>query len=1058
MLLNRLPEDAPQVVALRNRLRQARTAALKPPPKLTLPQWADEYRMLPPESSAEPGRWKTSRVPPARGPMEAITDQATHTVTVMCCTQLMKALAIDTPIPTPTGWTTMGELREGDRVLGADGKPCRVTAITPVMHDHVCYRVTFSDGASVVADAGHLWQVDDHVTGKPVTRVINTQEIFETYRMSGRNRYAIPMTKPLDLPALNLPIDPYVLGVWLGDGHSRSTILTMHESDAQIASEIEAAGYVTEVRGRTESGVLTVWFGLSLPERVRRRGHNMDALGRTKRGHCAECSRQHSQHFQRGYPVDPVRPELQSVSEMMIGLGLLKGGNATNEGCEKHIPAFYLRASFAQRLALLQGLMDTDGTISADGRAAFLTASKRLAEDMRELLASLGLKGRYREQQITYKGEKRVYYTFSFTAYSDLPVFRLRRKLERQPAREGRRVSETTRRRIVSVERVDSVPVRCITVDNADSLYLCGRDMIVTHNTELILNTIGYHVHQDPAPMIVMQPTVELAEAFSKDRVAPMVRDTPVLTGKVADPKARDSGNTILHKQFPGGHLTMIGANAPGQLAMRPVRIVMCDEVDKYPASAGEEGDPIKLLSERAATFWNAKRLFVCSPTIEGRSRIALEYDNGDQRVFEVDCPHCGHRHEMQWRNVRWPEGEPEKAMYHCPECGTGWTEPERQRAIRAAMDRPPEVDAEGRRSGYGWRAQKPFRGHASFRVSKLASPWEPLSKLAQKFIEAQASQELLKTFVNTQLAETWKERGDAPEWKRLYDRREPYRRNVVPMRALILAAGFDVQKDRIECEVVAFGRRLESWSIDYRVFPGDTSSLDSECWQQVAAMLVEEWPHESGARMRLDRAGIDSGYNTQVVYNFARAYAATGRLMVTKGQDVAPVLIGIPQAKEAKVDGKRAKRGIKVWHIGLNIAKAELYGFLRLEAPEEGKPAPMGFCHFPEFDAEYFKQLTAEQVVTRINKRTGRPVYEWVKTRERNEALDCRIIARAVASAFGVDRWTEDHWREREEALGVGAREEEEGGEPAQEEEKREEGRESAAQAEIVWRKSSFW
>ncbi|WVR18328.1 terminase large subunit [Bordetella phage PY223] len=582
--------------------------------------------------------------------------------------------------------------------------------------------------------------------------------------------------------------------------------------------------------------------------------------------------------------------------------------------------------------------------------------------------------------------------------------------------------------------------------------------------TELILNIVGYYVHQDPAPMVVMQPTVAMAETFSKDRLTPMVRDTPVLTGKIADAKQRDSGNTILHKQFAGGHITMIGANAPGELAMRPVRIVMCDEVDKYPISAGQEGDPIKLLSERAATFWNHKRIFVCSPTIEptehGGSRIAREYYNSDQRVFEVDCPHCDHRHEMQWRNVKWPEGEPEKAMYHCPECGAGWSEPERHRAIKAASERPLVTPSKRGAfyEGYGWRGTKPFKGHAGFRASKLVSPWESMAQLAQKFIEAQASQELLKTFVNTQLAETWKEKGEAPEWKRLYDRREEYARNIIPMRALMLTAGVDAQKDRLEVEVLALGRNLETWSIDYRVFMGDTASLDSQCWKDLEAMLNEEWLHECGERMRLDRMGVDSGYNTQTVYNFVRKHAQTGRVMATKGQEVAPVLIGVPIPREAKVNGKRAKRGVKVWHIGLNLAKSELYGFLRLERPDDADaPLPMGWCHFPQYGEEWFKQLTAEQTVARYDKRRGYTRYEWTKTRERNEALDCRIIARAVASAFGADRWTEQHWQERADALGVSAPAAEPP-QPEAAEEKREEVHQSAPQVAVKRKKSSFW
>jgi phage terminase large subunit GpA-like protein len=236
--------------------------------------------------------------------------------------------------------------------------------------------------------------------------------------------------------------------------------------------------------------------------------------------------------------------------------------------------------------------------------------------------------------------------------------------------------------------------------------------------TELLLNVIGYFTHQDPAPMLLLQPTVELAEAFSKDRIDPMFRDSPVLRDLLGDKRSRDANNTILHKSFPGGHLTMVGSNAPGNLAMRPVRVVLCDEVDKYPASAGNEGDPIKLAMERSATFWNWLVITTCSPTLAGVSRIEKNYERSDKRVFSVPCPHCGDAREMQWQHVLWTEGQPETAAYRCPECGCLWSEPERLRAIARGS----------------WVATRPFNGHAGFAVSKLASPWESLSKLARKW------------------------------------------------------------------------------------------------------------------------------------------------------------------------------------------------------------------------------------------------------------------------------------------------------------------------------------
>jgi hypothetical protein len=222
--------------------------------------------------------------------------------------------------------------------------------------------------------------------------------------------------------------------------------------------------------------------------------------------------------------------------------------------------------------------------------------------------------------------------------------------------------------------------------------------------TEILNNCIGFHVHQDPAPMLLVQPTLEMAEAWSKDRLAPMVRDTPALSEKIADPRSRDSGNTLLHKKFAGGHLTVAGANSPAGLASRPIRIVLFDEVDRYPASAGTEGDPISLGKKRTATFWNRKVLAGSTPTIKGSSRIEAGFDSGDQRFFKVPCPHCNEFQRLMWAQVQWPEGQPELAHYVCQHCGTMLTE----------QDKP------GMLAAGEWVASRPSLGIASFHISEL--------------------------------------------------------------------------------------------------------------------------------------------------------------------------------------------------------------------------------------------------------------------------------------------------------------------------------------------------
>lgn len=516
-----------------------------------------------------------------------------------------------------------------------------------------------------------------------------------------------------------------------------------------------------------------------------------------------------------------------------------------------------------------------------------------------------------------------------------------------------------------------------------------------TMKTELINNVVGYYVHLDPCPIMVMQPTEKMAAAWSKDRLEKMVRDTPVLQDLVAEKKSREGSNTIYHKEFPGGHVTMVGANAPSDLAMRPIRILLCDEVDKYPVSAGKEGDPIKLAAERTATFWNAKKIFVCSPTVEGRSRIASEYDQSDKRIYEMPCPHCDVFQEMMWNQVRWEHDDAATAAYYCEQCGEAWSEVERLRAIRRGR----------------WRATAPFKGHAGFRVSKLASPWEPLSRLVEKFLDAKKDPEKLKVFVNTQLAETWKEKGDAPDWERLYDRREPYKVGTVPDGVVFLTAGVDIQENRIEVEVVGWGRDKQSWSIEVLIFDGPTATAGDapgDVWRKLGAILNSAWHDAGGTAYSIQVMAVDSGYRTQTVYNWARQFPMN-RVIAVKGSDRQPILINSGTFVDVRKSNRTMRRGFKVFSVGVGVAKSELYGWLRLPSPLPDEPALPGYCHFPEYEAEFFKQLTAETIMKKVV--NGHPVYHWEKTRERNEALDRRVYARVAASYYGIDRFREEHW-----------------------------------------------
>ena len=539
--------------------------------------------------------------------------------------------------------------------------------------------------------------------------------------------------------------------------------------------------------------------------------------------------------------------------------------------------------------------------------------------------------------------------------------------------------------------------------------------------SESILNMVGYHIDHDPAPIMVVMPTERDAETWSKDRFSPMARDTPCLQGKIADPRSRDGNNKILHKRFPGGHLTIVGANAPSGLASRPIRLLLCDEVDRYPFSAGAEGDPVNLAKKRTVTFWNRKIVLVSTPTNKGASRIDAAFEESDQRRFWVPCPTCGHVQILTWGQVKWEKDEngghrPETARYHCSECDVAWKDETRWAAI-----------SKGR-----WIAEAPFTGTAGFHLSEIYSPWVRLEAMAKAFLSARAGgDETMKTFVNTSLGETWMESGEAPDWQRLQGLKEDWRADTVPAGGLFLTAGADVQKDRIEVDVWAWGKGLQSWLIDHIVIEGGPG--DPACWQKLTDLLGRTWVHASNTPMTIARLAIDTGYETAAVYAWARqvGFGQVAPVKGLEGFNRASPVTG-PTFVDATIGGKRLRRGARLWTIATSTFKAETYRFLRLDPPDEAGPSPQwggvsppnpspadgerfppGFLHLPGWvDAEWLKQLTAEQLVTVKNKR-GFAKLEWQKLRERNEALDCRVYARAAAWILGADRWSEARWAE---------------------------------------------
>ncbi len=527
--------------------------------------------------------------------------------------------------------------------------------------------------------------------------------------------------------------------------------------------------------------------------------------------------------------------------------------------------------------------------------------------------------------------------------------------------------------------------------------------------TELGLNWVGYVIHHAPGPMMAVWPTVEMAKRASKQRIDALIEESPAIQERIAPARSRDSGNTILAKEFHGGVLVMTGANSAVGLRSMPVRYLFLDEVDGYPLDVEGEGDAISLAEARTRTFARRKIFIVSTPTISGASAIEREYEASDQRRYFVPCPHCSHRQWLRFEQLRWDKGQPETTAYVCEACDTAIAEHHKTWMLEHGQW---QAMAEGKTAGFhlsslyspvGWRAWR-----------DIAAAWEAAVN------KESGSAAAIKTFKNTELGETWVEEGEAPDWQRLVERREDYRIGSVPQGGLLLVGAADVQKDRIEASVWAFGRGKESWLVEHRVLMGDTAR--DTVWKRLAEMLAESWTHALGAEMPLARFALDTGFATQEAYAFARA-CRDPRVMAVKGVARGAALIGTPTAIDVSQGGKKLRRGIKVYSVAGGIAKLEFYNNLRKSADvgEDGLTPvfPAGFVHLPKIDAEFIQQLCAEQLITRRD-RNGFPVREWQKMRERNEALDCYVYARAAASSAGLDRFEERHWRDLERQLGM--------------------------------------
>lgn len=510
--------------------------------------------------------------------------------------------------------------------------------------------------------------------------------------------------------------------------------------------------------------------------------------------------------------------------------------------------------------------------------------------------------------------------------------------------------------------------------------------------TEILLNAIGYFVDVDPSPQIFVTYSVDMAKRVSKHRVAPMLRETEGLSAKVAEARSRDSGNTILDKEYEGGQLTLVGANSAAGLSMYPKRVALFDEVDRYPPSAGTEGDPVALAITRTSAFWNAVVVYATSPGTRQTSRAWRIWEQSDRQEWCLVCGDCGRAQVPKWSQVHWDKDEQGDAIeasahYVCEVCGSCWNDAQRWAASRRGR----------------YVAGTEFTGIRACRVNGLAVIGRTLKSIVRQWVQAHGNPEELKVFVNTVLCDWWDEDHAAKiiDETGLLPRREeiPERnaRPVIPVGVAVLTAGVDVQDNRFEISVYGWGAGEESWLLRHEVIWGDPTTREGEvlaaAWSALDQWLIHPWGCERGGADFIRAGCVDTGgHHTQAAYDFCSPRYR--RMTPDGGQTFLFATKGFAGPGELWPRApSKATRKVPLWPIHVDAGKGQIYS--RLGIAEAGP----GFVHFPTtVDLEFFKGLTSEKLVQGRDKK-GFPTLTWKLKRDglRNEPLDCAVLAYAA-------------------------------------------------------------
>lgn len=536
--------------------------------------------------------------------------------------------------------------------------------------------------------------------------------------------------------------------------------------------------------------------------------------------------------------------------------------------------------------------------------------------------------------------------------------------------------------------------MRCLSLEDPCKRVVFMKS-VQSAGTEIGNNWVGWFIDTQKAPMMIVQPTLDMAERWSKQRLAAMIEDCPTLRAKIAPSRARDSGNTTLLKEWPGGLVVISGANSGASLRSMPARYLFMDEIDAYPQELEGEGDPIRLAEARTTTFPRRKVFLVSTPTIESLSRINKEWLASDQRRYHIPCPHCGHYQPLIWDNLRWPKGKPKEALYHCTDCGAGIEEHKKTVMLAAGS----------------WVATNPDRPVAGFHINALYTPiglgmtW---AELAEEWDESKNDPARQKTFINLRLGEVVPDPNEKLDPDDLQSRAADYKARDIPRGCLVLTCGVDVQKDRFAILVLGFGRGGRQWVIDWHEMPADPTSEES--WAKLESYLQQPFINGRGYQMKISLTAVDSGYLTDYVLAYTRL--RRGRAIAVKGaSSPGKPIINRPSKLDVKINGKTIKHGAEGWLVGADTAKDTLFAILSADGK---RPLVQDrLIQFPsDLDHSFYSQLTAE--VWDPNAR------KWRKMRPRNEALDTWVYALVAAHHPGnrIHTWKEPKWAQLEAAL----------------------------------------